>query len=151
MLVEEVSMPFDSFRVPASEHIGARRIAVCVLISGAIAGGTLMLAGVAQSTQSQPDPSRPLLRPEANRLPDANDQMKMRERDVQRLNFDAANAGRRNQLLKASEMLETMAMSLKAEVDQPNDLSPNTIHKAETIEKLARIVKERMMLTVTPK
>jgi hypothetical protein len=122
-----------------------------MLISGAIAGGTLMLAGVAQNTQSQPDPARPLLRPEANRLPDSNDQMKMRERDLQRLNFEAANAERRNQLVKASEMLETMAMSLKAEVDRPDDLSQNTIHKAETIERLARIVKERMTLTVTRK
>jgi len=144
-------MPFDSFRAPASGHISAWRVVFCVLVSGAIAGGTFMLAGVAQNTQSQPDPSRPLLRPEANRLPDANEQMLMRERNGQVRNFEAANAERRKQLMQASEALETMAMSLKAEVDKSEGLSENTLHKADTIEKLARIVKERMSLAVTPR
>ena len=47
-------------------------------------------------------------------------------------------------------MLETMAMSLKAEVDdsKSDSLSQNALRKADTIEKLARMVKETMKLNV---
>ena len=88
--------------------------------------------------------------PESNRLPDANGQMVLREKSAQKRNFDAANAERMKQLTQATQMLETLAIALKAEVDKPGDVSQNTINKAETIEKLARIVKERMRLTVGP-
>jgi hypothetical protein len=55
-------------------------------------------------------------------------------------------------MTEATEMLETMAIALKAEVDNNGStpLSENAVHKAETIEKLARLVKERMQLTVGP-
>ena len=141
-------MPFVSFRAPASEH-GCKQCGAvsCGLLCGAIVAGTLTLAGFAQMTQP-PRPARPVLSPEANRLPDANDQMLMRERNSQMRNYAAANAERRKQLMQASEMLETMAMALKAEVDKSGAPSENTIHKAETIEKLAQIVKQRMTLTV---
>jgi len=111
--------------------------------------GTLTLAGFAQN-QPPPHPPRPVILPEANRPPDANEQMIMREQNAQKRNFNAANAERLRQLEQASQMLETMAIALKAEVDKSGDMSPNTIHKAETIERLARIVKEKMTITVAP-
>jgi hypothetical protein len=93
-----------------------------------------------------------LLLPEANRPPDANQQMEMREEKSRRQNFDAANAERLRQMTQATAMLETMAIALKAEVDNSSstELSENAVHKAETIEKLAQIVKDQMKLTVKP-
>jgi hypothetical protein len=78
--------------------------------------------------------------------------MEMREQKARKQNFDAANAERLRQMTEASKMLETMAIALKAEVDKTSSgrLSESAIHKAETIEKLARIVKEEMKLTVGP-
>jgi hypothetical protein len=93
-----------------------------------------------------------ILLPAVNRPPDANEQMEMREQKSKKQNFDKANAERLRQMEEATQILETMAMALKAEVDSSdsNTLSPGAIHKAETIERLARIVKERMKLTVGP-
>jgi hypothetical protein len=78
--------------------------------------------------------------------------MQMREQKVKRQNFDAANAERLRQMTQATEMLETMAIALKAEVDNTGSarLSETALHKAETIEKLAQLVKQRMELTVNP-
>jgi hypothetical protein len=152
MLVEEVSMSLVSFRAPASvNHRRSRGVIFCVLLCCAAIALTLTLAGFAQMPSQGPSGQpRTVLLPETNRLPDANDQMLMRERNTQMRNFDAANAQRLKQLMQASEALETMAMALKAEVDKSEDLSQNTIHKAETIEKLARIVKDRMKLSIAP-
>ena len=95
---------------------------------------------------------KPILIPEANRLPDANDQMAMRERKQRKVNFEAANTERLRQLTEESGMLLTMAMALKAEVDntKSDKLSDNALHKADVIEKLARDVKDKMKLTVAP-
>jgi len=110
----------------------------------------LALGGFAQMNQPPSHPPKPLIVPEANPMPDANDQMEMREKKMQDRNFDRANAERLKQMMKASDMLETMAIALKAAVDKPEPPSENEIQKAEAIEKLAHIVKERMTLTVTP-
>jgi hypothetical protein len=130
-----------------------------VWILPATLAGSAILAAVtllsfAQTTTSQlptPPPHPPLFLG-ANRPPDANEQMEMREKKSRRQNFDAANAERLRQMTKATEMLETMAIALKAEVDKTDSaqLSENAVHKAETIEKLAQIVKEQMQLTVKP-
>jgi len=117
----------------------------------AIVPGMLTLAGFAQMSQPPGRPPHATIAPEANRPPDANEQMVMREENARNRNFDAANAERLKQLIQASQALETMAIALKAEVDKSGDPSENTIHKAETIEKLAHIVEERMKLSVTPK
>jgi len=110
-----------------------------------------LIAGAALSGQ-QPtkDPNGPYLLPQANRLPDINDQMKMRERQEKQQSFDAANAERKKQLSDESAQLLTLAMSLKAEVDKTNKdmLSLNVIRKADEIERLAHNVKEKMKLTV---
>jgi len=150
MLVEEVTMAFAWSRAPESGHVQQRSSILWVLVCGAIVGGTLKVAGFAQMSQPPQRPPRPLVSPEANRLPDPNEQMMMRENNVVRRNFNAANAERRKELKEASEMLETMAIALKAEVDKSEDLSQNTIHKADTIEKLARIVEDKMKLSLAP-
>ena len=143
-------MPFAWFRALGSRQVHQPPPLFWVLACCALAGGTLMVAGFAQSSQPPSNTSRPLLMPEANRPPDANQQMMMREKNQVTRNFNAANAERRKELMEASEMLETMAMALKAEMDQSDDLSKNTIHKADTIEKLARIVEDKMKLSVAP-
>ena len=122
-----------------------------LLLPGVLLSGMLALVVFAQS-QAPPHPEKPIILPEANRLPDANDQMKMRETQTKKTNFDAANAERLKQMVQASQMLETMAIALKAEVDRSDSgaPSPQEVHKAETIEKLAHIVKERMKMTVGP-
>lgn len=146
-------MRMASFRAPSSGEI--RKPVEWIsrwLLPGAIGVGMLTVVGFAQLNQPPPRTPKPVLLPEANRPPDANQQMEMREKNAQRHNFDAANAERLKQMTQATDMLETMAMALKAEVDNTNSgqLSENAIHKAEAIEKLAHIVKERMTLTVAP-
>lgn len=123
------------------------------LLSGSLSVVALaLLAGAAAPGQQPPGPNvdKPYLLPEANRLPDVNDQMKMREKQAKQQSFDAANAERKKQLSDESAKLLTLAMALKAEVDKTNKdmLSINVIRKADEIEKLAHNVKEKMRLTV---
>jgi len=100
--------------------------------------------------QASPNPDRPYLRPEANRLPNVNDQMLMRERTVAKQKFDAINLVRKKQIEEDSKNLVTLAIALKAEVDNSttSTVSANSIRKAEGIEKLAHNVKEKMQLTM---
>jgi len=113
----------------------------------------VFLTATAQPGQQQApslNPDKPYLVPEANRLPDVNDQMKMHQQQAKEQNFEAANAERKKQLANDSAKLLTLAMSLKAEVDKTSKdtLSLNVIRKADEIEKLAHNVKEKMKLTV---
>jgi hypothetical protein len=121
--------------------------------------GFALLAAIAfftvavQGGQSNPgltNPDKPLLSPEANRLPDKNDQMKLNEQQAKQQSFEAANAQRKKQISDDSAKLLTLAMALKAEVDKTNKdmLSLNVIRKADEIEKLARNVKDKMKLSV---
>jgi hypothetical protein len=109
-----------------------------------------LLTGAAQPGQqpSGGDADKPYLLPEANPLPDANAQTKMRDRQAKQQSFDAANAERKKQLADESAKLLTLAMDLKAEVDKTNKdtLSLNVIRKADEIERLAHNVKEKMRL-----
>jgi hypothetical protein len=116
------------------------------LIAIALVAGSSW-AGQQPSTM---DTNRPYLSPAANRLPDANDQMKMREQEAQKQDFDTANAERKKQISDDSAKLLTLAMALKAEVDKTNKdmLSLNVIRKADEIEKLARSVKEKMKVSI---
>jgi hypothetical protein len=149
-------MRFESSRGSESEQPGAgarkRTWILPTTLAGSAILATVTLLGFAQTPAPQlpTHPPHPLLLPEANRLPDANQQMEMHEERSKRQNFDAANAERLRQMTQATAMLETMAIALKAEVDNVGSdrLSENAVHKAETIEKLAQIVKERMKLTV---
>jgi len=124
------------------------RICLCLL-------ALPLLPGIALSSQQQQQPPsrppKPIILPEANRLPDANDQMEMQERKAKQQNFDAANAERVRQIAQDSAMLLKLATELKAEVDRSTDrqtLSVIVEGKADLIERLAHAVKEKMKLTV---
>jgi hypothetical protein len=136
----------------AGTRKGARIFPASLAGSAILAAVTLLSFAQTQAPQLPAKPPHPLILPEANRPPDANEQMEMREKKSKRQNFDAANAERLRQMTEATKMLETMAIALKAEVDNSDStqLSENALHKAETIEKLAQIVKEQMKLTVKP-
>ena len=120
------------------------------------ATGVLLVAAILSPGQNTTAPTTPprsptLLSPAANRPPDANDVMLMREAKEKKKNFDAANAERKKEITQASQMLQTLAIALEAEIekDPSGDISTNELQKADNIEKLARMVKERMKLTVT--
>jgi hypothetical protein len=109
----------------------------------------------AQSTSQTPltnPPPRPtgILLPAANRPPDANDQMEMREQQAKKQNFAAANAERKKQIADDTAKLLKLASDLKDEVDKTSKdtLSLNIIRKADEIERLAHNVKEKMKLSV---
>jgi hypothetical protein len=116
------------------------------------AAGVLAVATFLAVAQQPPpgSPERPYLLPEANRLPDKNAQMKMNEQQVKTANFEAANTERKKQIADDAARLLQLATELKAAVDKTDKdtLSVNVIRKAETIEKLAKGVKEKMKLTV---
>src|SRR5271157_4322085 len=68
-------------------------------------------------SQQPPAPQRQsILMPEANRPPDANQQMKMREQQVKKANYEAANAERQRQITEDSERLLKLTTELKAEI-----------------------------------
>ncbi len=116
----------------------------------------LALAGSLRSPGQEPQappirPPHPILLPEANHLPDANDQMMMREQQNQDKSKDyaAANAERKKQIAGDTAALLKLAGDLKAEVDKTNKdtLSIDVIRKADEIERLAHSVKEKMKLS----
>lgn len=111
-----------------------------------------VFAAAANPGQQGPpaDPDKPYLLPEANRLPDVNDQMRMREQQGKQQNYAAANVERRKQIADDSAKLLKLATDLKSEVDKTtkDTLSLGVIRKADEIERLAHSVKEKMKLTV---
>jgi hypothetical protein len=124
----------------------------------AVAAVTAVMASTAYRVRSQSTPApsqtqnfnKPILLPEANRLPDANAQMSMREQQDKKKTFEAANVERKRQISDDSARLLKLASDLKAEVDKTSKdtLSLAVIRKADEIEKLAHNVKEKMKLTV---
>ena len=138
------------FRAPRSgkERRQDGRFSRRVFIAASVA--LMTLGGAAQLTPPSSHPPKPLIIPAANPTPDANDRMAMRERNVKMRNFDLVNAERLREMMKASDMLETLAMALKAETDKPGPFEQDELRKADDIERLARMVKERMKLTIGP-
>ena len=96
-----------------------------------------------QQTQSIHDPV--LTTP-----PDKNAQMAMQNDRSKKASFEAANEERKRQIADDTSKLLALATQLKAEVDKTSKdtLSINVIRKAESIEKLAHGVKEKMKLTI---
>ena len=96
-----------------------------------------------QQTQSIHDPV--LTTP-----PDKNAQMAMQDNKSKKASFEAANEERKRQIADDTSKLLELATQLKAEVDKTSKdtLSINVIRKAESIEKLAHGVKEKMKLTI---
>lgn len=116
-------------------------------------GALFVVAGTIVTGQNQPiNPPKPhpILMPEANRPPDANEVMLMREQQAKKQNYEAANIERKKQLDDDSTRLLKLAANLKAELDKSSTeaLSPDAIAKVGEIERLAHIVKEKMKLTV---
>jgi len=101
-------------------------------------------------TPSQPNPNRSVLRPEANRLPDANDIMQMREEKVTKAKFEAANIERKRQIDSDSVLLLKLTTEVKAELDKDpaNASSPDLMKKLEEIQSLAHAVQVKMKLTM---
>lgn len=108
-------------------------------------------SGTMQTPLTSPPP-RPtsILLPEANRPPDANAQMEMRDQQNKKQNFAAANLERKKQIADDSTRLLKMAADLKVEVDKTSKdtLSLDVIRRADEIERLAHDVKEKMKLTM---
>lgn len=120
----------------------------CILL---LAPLTANAQGNSQTPLTNPPP-RPtgILLPAANRPPDANDQMEMRDQQSKTQNYAAANAERKKQIADDTAKLLKLVADLKAEVDKTSKdtLSLNIIRKADEIEHLAHNVKEKMKLTV---
>lgn len=127
-----------------------------LLWSGLAASAVLatFAATYAQAPSSQnpgvPTYDKPLLMPQANRMPDKNDQMALHEQQGKKANFEAANLERKRQIADDSAKLLKLASDLKTEVDKTSKdtLSLGVIRKAEEIERLAHAVKEKMKLTM---
>jgi hypothetical protein len=103
-----------------------------------------------QQKPGTPSADNSILLPEANRPPDANTQMAMREQQAKNVSFDAVNQERKRQIADDSTKLLKLAGDLKIEVDKTSKdtLSLGVIRKAEEIERLAHTVKEKMKLTM---
>ena len=84
-----------------------------------------------------------------NRQPDATMQMERESKRAQMQRYDAANAERKRQLEQDSALLMQLAAELDAEMEKTGSEAPpsSAVRKAETIEKLAHTVKEKMKLT----
>lgn len=123
--------------------LGLAGIAILALLGSAVSGGPQ------QPTQNT---DKPYLLPEANRLPDVNQQMEMRDQQTKQQNYATANAERKKQIADDSAKLLKLATDLKAEVEKTNKdtLSLNVVRKADEIERLAHSVKEKMKLSVGP-
>jgi hypothetical protein len=119
---------------------------VCMVIFALPAG----LRAQNTPVPSQPTRSQSVLRPEANRLPDANDIMEMREEKVTRAKFEAANIERKRQIASDSNLLLKLTTEVKAELDKDpaNASSPDLMKKLEEIQSLAHAVQVKMKLTM---
>jgi hypothetical protein len=126
-----------------ASHLHGRRCFACLMVSAAV-------IAVALRGQAPPprDPTKPILLPEANRLPDVNQQMEMRDKQTKQQNFAAANAERRKQIADDSAKLIKLTEELEAEVNKTDKdtLSLNVIRKADEIEHMAHNIKEKMKL-----
>ena len=84
-------------------------------------------------------------------MPDANARMQMQQepKPSKQEKLEAANAARRKQIADDASRLLQLATDLKTAVDKTDKdtLSLDVIRKAESIEKLAKGVKEKMKLT----
>jgi hypothetical protein len=88
-----------------------------------------------------------------NRLPDTNDQARMRQdQQANQKEIEAINAHRKKQVSDDTEKLLKLATDLKTEVDKTGSemLSASAIRKAQAIEKLAHDIKEKMGVTAQP-
>lgn len=139
----------------ASAHSLRRRVFAPIALLVAL---TATLALTQQQPQSprnspanvQPPPSVANL-PPASALPTVNDPMQFDrlQNQTKAARLEAANAERKRQIADDAARLLELATELKAAVDKTDKdtLSIQVIRKAESIEKLAKGVKEKMKMT----
>jgi hypothetical protein len=111
----------------------------------------VILSCASSTSQAPPQtPPHPILLPQANRLPDINDQMVMKQQLSKKQNFDAANALRTQQIADETTKLLILAKDMKSQIDKLGDqpLPDKVIREAEVIEILAHDVQAKMTLTV---
>lgn len=123
----------------------------CARMAGilAIAVSAQML-NAGQNTVNEPPQTHSIMIPAANPMPDANDQMIMRQKKQVRQNFDAANELRRKQIDDDSVKLLILAKDLKSQMDKLGDkpVPEKLSREAAIIELLARDVQARMILSI---
>jgi uncharacterized membrane protein YdfJ with MMPL/SSD domain len=127
------------------EYARPKRLRV---VAGVAAVAT-MAATLALTQQPQTQDNSSASQPRAASQPAANAQMEMHEQPSKKNKFEIANAERRKQISDDAAKLLELATELKTEVDKTDKdtLSLQVIRKAETIEKLAKGVKEKMKQT----
>jgi hypothetical protein len=130
--------------------IRSRRAGRLRIVFGLVAGAALFASTAMGQQDPPPPPHHPILLPEANHLPDVNDQLKLHQQNAKKQDFDAANAERKRQLDDESAKLLILARDLKTQMDNigTDPLPPRVLREAEVIEILARDVKEKMKMTV---
>lgn len=142
---------------PSTQHLSKRwRAGLAVLASFAALGGSVAMAQQSPQPQDSSSASQPGPRiydqAAAIHVPDANDRMLMDQQAKQskEAKFEVADAARRKQIADDAAKLLELATQLKAAVDKTDKdtLSLDVIRKADTIERLAKGVKEKMKLTV---
>jgi hypothetical protein len=128
-------------------HVGVRTSACVVALAWALSSVALCQAPP-QAPVSQPPPKHTILDPAANRPPDANDIMLLRQQQVKRKNFDAANLERKRQLDEDSALLLKLVGELNTEISKASGEAPDLMRKLDDIERLAHNLQEKMKLTV---
>jgi hypothetical protein len=123
-----------------------------------VVAGAFLLTGIDRGQQAPAgNPEKPITQPGANGTqPDAAhpteaaQQMQPQGSQEKKLSPEAASADRKKQFSDDSAHLLKLANELKAEVDKTDKdtLSISVIRKADEIERLAHMVKEKMRLTV---
>ncbi len=135
--------------IPRSQT--ANLVRAASLCGSILAAAALLSSGISRSQQLPPQPPpHPILLPQANHMPDVNDQMVMRQSLQNRENFDAANELRHKQIDDDTSKLLILARDLKTKMDAlGNKPVPDELQReAEVIELLAHDVQSRMVLTV---
>jgi hypothetical protein len=111
----------------------------------------VVLSATAGVAQQQPQNTPRNLPEFLNRLPDENDQARMRQENPNQPNYESLNALRRKEVNDDAAKLVKLANDLKAELDKTDrdTMSVSAIKKAEQIEKLAKSMKSKMTVTVS--
>ena len=153
MLLPSIVIARPRLRSAPFRSVGWRTFAG--LAGLAVLGATLALTQQQPQDQGTSSTSQP--RPwaasqdAAVRMPDANTRMEMQQdpKQTKQAKLEVANAVRRKQIADDAARLLQLATELKNAVDKTDKdmLSLDVIRKAESIERLAKGVKEKMKLT----
>lgn len=125
--------------------------AVCPgIVAVLLAAGLPVALGAGQNSIPSPPRRDTVLVPEANNLPDVNEQMLMRQKKQGQMNFDAINAQRRKQIDDDAQKLLILANDLKEKVRllEGKPAPAQLLREAAVIELLAHDIQTKMTLTV---